>query len=42
MRINITIDEKTLALLDAQAKKEGRSRSAHIRELVKLEEKRDK
>jgi metal-responsive CopG/Arc/MetJ family transcriptional regulator len=34
-RINITIDLESLAELDRQAKAEGRSRSAHIRELVK-------
>ena len=35
MRINITIDDKSLKELDEQAKKENRTRSAHIRELVK-------
>lgn len=40
MRINITIDDKSLKELDEQAKKENRSRSAHIRELVKAESKR--
>jgi len=35
MRINITIDDKSLKELDRQAQKESRSRSAHIRELVK-------
>jgi metal-responsive CopG/Arc/MetJ family transcriptional regulator len=35
MRINITIDEKSLKELDRQAKEEGRTRSAHIRELIK-------
>ena len=35
MRINITIDTKSLKELDDQAKKENRSRSAHIRELIK-------
>ena len=35
MRINITIDDKSLKELDKQAEKEGRTRSAHIRELVK-------
>ena len=35
MRINITIDEQSLKELDKQAQKESRSRSAHIRELVK-------
>ena len=34
-RINIYIDPASLAQLDKQAKKEGRTRSAHIRELVK-------
>tara|TARA_B110000908_G_C10247393_1_gene449654 strand:- start:954 stop:1079 length:126 start_codon:yes stop_codon:yes gene_type:complete len=36
-RINITIDSEALAQLDKQAAKEGRTRSAHIRELVKKE-----
>jgi len=35
MRINITIDDKSLKELDRQAKEEGRTRSAHIRELIK-------
>jgi len=35
MRINITIDDKSLKELDRQAEKENRTRSAHIRELVK-------
>lgn len=39
-RINITIDNASLAQLDKQAAKEGRSRSAQIRELVKKEDKR--
>lgn len=39
-RINITLDSATQAILDAQAAKEGRSRSQHIRELVKAEQKR--
>ena len=34
-RINITIDSESLAQLDRQAKEEGRTRSAHIRELIK-------
>jgi len=38
-RINIYIDPAILAMLDKQAKQEGRSRSAHVRELVKKEEK---
>lgn len=36
-RINITIDSTSLAQLDKIAAKEGRSRSAQIRELVKKE-----
>ena len=36
MKINITIDDKSLKELDRQAEKENRTRSAHIRELVKL------
>ena len=39
-RINFTIDTESRKELDRQAKKESRSRSAHIRELVK--ENRDK
>lgn len=39
-RINITIDDKSLDELDKQAKTEGRSRSGHIRELVKMERER--
>ena len=35
MRINITIDDKSLKELDRQAEKENRTRSAHIRELIK-------
>ncbi len=35
MRINITIDDKSLKELDRQAKAENRTRSAHIRELIK-------
>tara|TARA_R110002020_G_scaffold19422_1_gene67219 strand:- start:126 stop:263 length:138 start_codon:yes stop_codon:yes gene_type:complete len=35
MRINITIDDKSLKELDRQAKEENRTRSAHIRELIK-------
>jgi len=34
-RINIYIDNESLAQLDKQAKKEGRTRSAQIREMVK-------
>ena len=34
-RLNITIDTESRIELDRQAKKESRSRSAHIRELVK-------
>ena len=39
-RINITIDDKALAQLDKIADREGRSRSAQIRELVKKEAKK--
>ena len=39
-RINVTIDDKTLAQLDKIAAKEGRTRSAQIRELVKKEVKK--
>ena len=39
-RINITIDSASLAQLDKQAAREGRSRSAQIRELVKKEAKK--
>jgi len=39
-RINITIDSASLAQLDKQAAKEGRTRSAQIRELVKKESKK--
>ena len=34
MRINITIDDKSLKELDKQAAENSRTRSAHIRELV--------
>jgi len=34
-KINITIDEKSLKELDRQAVAEKRTRSAHIRELIK-------
>ena len=37
-RINISISKEHLALIDRQAKREGRSRSAHIVELAKKEE----
>ena len=40
-KICITIDEKTLEKLDKQAESQERTRSAHIRRLVKDEEKRD-
>ena len=39
-RINITIDSASLAQLDKIAAREGRSRSAQIRELVKKEAKK--
>lgn len=38
LRINISISKEHLALIDRQAKREGRSRSAHIVELAKKEE----
>jgi len=34
-KINITIDDKSLKELDRQAAAENRTRSAHIRELIK-------
>ena len=37
-KICITIDEKTLEKLDKQAESQERTRSAHIRRLVKDEE----
>tara|TARA_R100000655_G_scaffold15789_2_gene34786 strand:+ start:154 stop:300 length:147 start_codon:yes stop_codon:yes gene_type:complete len=39
-RINIHLSNQNLELVDEQAKKEGRSRSGHIAELIKAEEKR--
>lgn len=39
-RINIHLSEQNLKLVDDQAKKEGRSRSGHIAELIKDQEKR--
>jgi metal-responsive CopG/Arc/MetJ family transcriptional regulator len=36
MRINITLSVEDLRELDRQAFREGRTRSAHIRELMKL------
>ena len=41
-RINIHLSDQNLELVDEQAKKEGRSRSGHIAELIKEEEKRNK
>ena len=41
-RINIHINKEHLALVDKQAKKEGRSRSGHIAELIKKEERKAK
>ena len=39
-RINIDLSDQNLELVDEQAKKEGRSRSGHIAELIKEQEKR--
>ena len=41
-RINIHLSDQNLELVDEQAKKEGRSRSGLIAELIKEEEKRNK
>ena len=40
-RINIHLSKEHLALVDAQARKEGRSRSGHLSELIKKEERRE-
>ena len=40
-RINIHLSKEHLALVDAQAKREGRSRSGHLAELIKKEEKKN-
>lgn len=39
-RINIHLSKENLDLVDKQAKKEGRTRSGHLSELIKAEEKR--
>ena len=39
LRINISISKEHLAIIDKQARKEGRSRSAHIVELAKDKQK---
>ncbi len=36
MRINISLDDKSLKELDRQAKEENRNRSAQLRELIKM------
>jgi|TARA_R110002020_G_scaffold144145_2_gene317044 metal-responsive CopG/Arc/MetJ family transcriptional regulator len=38
--VNISLSNEVIALVDEQAKKELRNRSAHIAELIKAEEKR--
>lgn len=36
MRINISLDERSLKELDRQAKEENRNRSEQLRELIKI------